>query len=389
VKQWVNISDAVEITNNRVKPFKGERRYLATGDLIGDAVNESIVSVDYESKPSRADLLVGVGDIIVARMQATNKVLLIDKATEDLIVSTGFLTLQPKKDFDGSYLAHYFQSDLFQKQKDKYCSGATQKAINNGAFAKLQVPSYSLDEQKRIANILDQADALRQKRKQSLQLLDDFLRATFLDMFGDPQENPKGFAVRELNEFYCDDKNGTKCGPFGSALKKEEYTSEGIPVWNMDNISLDGQMMPKINLFISEEKYLELKAYSTFNGDVLISRAGTVGKMCVLKSSFAKSIISTNLIRVRFGEELLPEYFVALMIYCKGKVGRLKTGPDGSFTHMNTGILDSLKFPYPSIELQKEFLRLKNNVDKVKDRMIYSLDEVNNQFNALTQRYFG
>jgi len=70
-------------------------------------------------------------------------------------------------------------------------------------------------------------------------------------------------------------------------------------------------------------------------------------------------------------------------------VGRLKTGPDGSFTHMNTGILDSLKFPYPSIELQKEFLRLKNNVDKVKDRMIYSLDEVNNQFNALTQRYFG
>ena len=208
MKRWINISDAVEITNNRVKPFKGERRYLATGDLIGDAVNESIVSVDYENKPSRADLLVEEGNIIVARMQATNKVLLIDEATEDLIVSTGFLTLQPKKDFDSSYLAHYFRSDVFQKKKDKYCSGATQKAINNGAFAKLQVPSYSLDEQKRIANILDQADALRQKRKQSLQLLDDFLNASFLHLFGDPLRNDKKWPVKKLGEV-----SSVKIGP--------------------------------------------------------------------------------------------------------------------------------------------------------------------------------
>ena len=68
------VIEAVEIKNNRVKPFVGERRYLATGDLARDEIND-LVSVDYKTKPSRADLLVREGDIIIARMQATNKVL--------------------------------------------------------------------------------------------------------------------------------------------------------------------------------------------------------------------------------------------------------------------------------------------------------------------------
>ncbi len=303
-------------------------------------------------------------------------------------VSTDCLVAQPidKKKVHAKFYYYFLRGNM--RILERGFKGAGLKHISKGYISDIELPKVDFDRQKAVVDILDQADTLRQKRKQSLQLLDDFLRATFLDMFGDPQENPKGFTIKELNEFYCDDKNGTKCGPFGSALKKSEYTSKGIPVWNMDNISLDGKMMPKINLFISEEKYSELEGYSTVDGDVLISRAGTVGKMCVLRSDYDKSIISTNLIRVRFGKELLPEYFVALMVYCKGKVGRLKTGPDGSFTHMNTGILDSLKFPCPPIELQKEFLRLKKDVDKVTDRMVCSLDELDNQFNALTQRYF-
>ena len=80
-------------------------------------------------------------------------------------------------------------------------------------------------------------------------------------------------------------------------------------------------------------QYRQLEAYSVLDGDVIISRAGTVGKMCVAKSGCKESIISTNLIRVRFGPDLLPIYFVSLMNYCKGRVGRLKTGADGAFTH--------------------------------------------------------
>ena len=308
-------------------------------------------------------------------------------ARNKFVVSTDCLVAQTNtKDVNPKFVYYYLSGNIHILEQG--FKGAGLKHISKAYISEITFPKFYREKQDEIVQILDTAENLRQKRKEQLALLDDYLKSVFYEMFGDPQSNSKGFVVRELKEFYCDEKNGTKCGPFGSALKKHEYTNEGIPVWNMDNISLDGLMLPEVNLFITEEKYCQLKTYSTFNGDVIISRAGTVGKMCVLQSSFEKSIISTNLIRVRFNKQLLPDYFVSLMTYCKGRAGRLKTGSDGSFTHMNTGILDSLKFPYPPLGLQKKFVEAKNNIDLIKQKMRASLDEMDNHFNALMQRYF-
>lgn len=207
-------------------------------------------------------------------------------------------------------------------------------------------------------------------------------------MFGDPAINPKRFEVRCLKDLYFNEKEGTKCGPFGSALKKEEYRASGIPVWNMDNISPSGCFVSGARLWISESKYRQLEAYAALDGDILISRAGTVGKMCVLKSKFTKSIISTNLIRLRFGEQLSPLYFVSLMTYCKGRLGRLKTGPDGAFTHMNTGILDKLMIPLPSLELQKKFEGIVDSVKQCNGKKVKQLQEIETLSSALAERAF-
>jgi len=141
-------------------------------------------------------------------------------------------------------------------------------------------------------------------------------------------------------------------------------------------------------MWITPAKYRQLEAYAVFDGDVIISRAGTVGKMCVANSGEAASIISTNLIRVRFGPDLLPIYFVSLMNYCKGGVGRLKTGPDGAFTHMNTGVLDQLKFPYPTLDLQCEFARRLTAVETLKTAHRASLAELDALFATLQHRAF-
>ncbi|MBC2712099.1 MAG: restriction endonuclease subunit S [Desulfosarcina sp.] len=156
----------------------------------------------------------------------------------------------------------------------------------------------------------------------------------------------------------------------------------------MDNISVDGRLQPDVNLWVTDYKFEELKGYSAINGDVIISRAGTVGKMCVLYTDYPKSIISTNLIRVRFGKDLLPLYFVSLMTYCKGRVGKLRTGPDGAFTHMNTGILDKLRFPYPPIELQNQFATIVEKSESLKTLYQQSLSELENLYGALSQKAF-
>lgn len=381
MKQWVNISDAVEITNDRVKPFKGERRYLATGDLVGDAVNESIVSVDYENKPSRADLLVGEGDIIVARMQATNKVLLIDKSTEDLIVSTGFLTLQPKKDFDGGYLAHYFRSDVFQKQKDKYCSGATQKAINNGAFGKLQVPVYPYGEQKRIANILDQADALRQKRKQSIQLLDDFLHATFLDMFGQLDENDDFILLDKLT-------GKISVGHVGPTSFAYVEKGQGIPFLRTQNVKRNLIDLSDL-AYVTNDFHNKLQKSQIHGGDVLISRVGVNRGMAAVVPYDLGEANCANVLIVGKSNKFNSIFLASYLNHTYGKSAKFGYSVGSAQGVVNTAIVRKWPIIDVSLALQNKFALIVEQVEQIKQKMQASLAEMDNQFNALTQRYFG
>ncbi len=288
---------------------------------------------------------------------------------------------------DQQYLYHFLPDALLRIHAET--PAVTVKHLSVKKIREIEIPLPPLTEQKRIAAILDKADALRRKRQQAIDLADQFLRSVFLDMFGDPVTNPKGFPVRTLKEFYCDQKQGTKCGPFGSALKKDEYQSDGVPVWNMDNISLSGEFKDSPSLWVTPEKYEELESYSVLSGDVIISRAGTVGKMGVVRTRYSRSLISTNLIRVRFGPRLMPEYFVALMTYCKGRVGRLKVGTDGSFTHMNTGILDSIEFPYPPLEVQEGYLKVRDQVLAGLASQVIAKNELDGLFASMSQQAFS
>ena len=243
-------------------------------------------------------------------------------------------------------------------------------------------------DQVRIAHLLGKVERLITQRKENLRQLDQLLKSVFLDMFGDPIGNPRGFPVKMLSGFYINPKDGTKCGPFGSALKKNELVESGVPVWNMDNIDLFGRMALPFRMWITKAKHQELLAYSVLDGDIIISRAGTVGKMCVATMNGEPAIISTNLIRLRLGPDLLPLYFVSLMTVCKGRVGRLKTGPDGAFTHMNTGVLDNLEFPYPPPDLQRDFVAIAAKVDRLKSHYQSNLSDLENLYDALSQKAF-
>ncbi|MCP5128456.1 MAG: restriction endonuclease subunit S [Pseudomonadales bacterium] len=287
---------------------------------------------------------------------------------------------------DRHYLSRFLPKAL--KDIEDTTPFVTVKHLSVKKIREIPIPLPPLAEQKRIAGILDAADALRAKRRESLAQLDTLLLSTFLDTFGDPVTNPMEFPVRTLSEFYINKRDGTKCGPFGSALKKSELVDSGVPVWNMDNITPSGRMALPFRMWITEAKYRQLEAYSVIDGDVIISRAGTVGKMCVADSGCKSSIISTNLIRVRFGPDLLPIYFVSLMNYCKGRVGRLKTGPDGAFTHMSTGVLDKLNFPYPPLDLQHGFAAFVESAEQQKARLRAHLIELDTLFASLQSRAF-
>jgi len=254
---------------------------------------------------------------------------------------------------------------------------------------EIDIPLPSITIQDKIVSELDVLNDIITKKKDQLAELDTLAQATFYDMFGDPVENEKGWEVKGLEEFYKDGKKAVKCGPFGSALKKDEYTSSGIPVWNMDNINGIGKFVSNVNLWISPTKYKELESYNVLNGDIIISRAGTVGKMCVVSSSYPTSIISTNLIRLRLNSGLLPLYFVKAMTMWGHKICRLKVGEDGAFTHMNTGILNSIKMAIPPLSLQNQFAKRIEAIETKKELINKSIKEVQQLFDYTMDKYFN
>jgi type I restriction enzyme S subunit len=332
------------------------------------------------------------GDILIARMpEPIGRACILPELKTKAVTVVDVCVIRPNSnDVYVPYLKFLINDNSFRNEILKHVTGTTRKRISRSNLNKIKFQLPPLNNQSRIAKVLSDCEALIQKRKDSISLLDELLKSTFLEMFGDPSINPKDFPIKKLSEFYVNPKEGTKCGPFGSALKKGEYKLAGIPVWNMDNISNDGRFVKGNRLWIEEKKFEQLSGFATESGDIIISRAGTVGKMCVLKTKQPKSIISTNLIRLRLNSEtLLPIYFVSLMTFFKGRVGRLKTGADGGFTHMNTTVLDKLLFPYPSPKLQLEYSNIVDKTEEIRQQFQVSLKELENLYRCISQKAFS
>ena len=263
------------------------------------------------------------------------------------------------------------------------------KTLNKAKLKLLQLPLPPLAEQRRTAGILDAADALRAKRREALAQLDTLLQSTFLDMFGDPVTNPLGWRVGRLEGHFSETRAGTCCGPFGSALKKHEYVEDGIPVWGIDNVK-PNQFIQERSLFITPAKFAQLRRYSVESGDILISRAGTVGRMCVAVPTVEQSIIGTNLIRLTLNPgAMLPVYFASLYTFCGERLPGLRaSGDDRSYSFLNTTRLKSLVVPLPPLDLQLRFAAVVESIEQQKTRQRAHLAALDTLFASLQSRAF-
>jgi type I restriction enzyme S subunit len=305
--------------------------------------------------------------------------------------STEFHVIRCKQDsLDPAYLTHFLRQDRIRFLGERRMTGSGgQRRVPRTFLEELQIPLPELPEQRRIAGILDRAGHIRRKRERALSLTDEFLRSAFVEMFGDPVVNPKGFLLDQIRNHLSKSRAGAQSGPFGSSLKKHEYVNFGVPVWGVDNVQ-QNQFVADAKLFITKDKFEQLQRYSVLSGDILISRAGTVGRMCIAEPAVEHSIISTNLVRVVLDTgSLLPEYFVALFTYLPHRLGALKANnKESAFTFLNPGTLKELQIPIPPIRLQAEYRLIAQKVRNQAGTAGHQLRELNSLFAALSQRAF-
>ena len=372
----VPICDVVDITNNRVFEFEGSRMYLATGDLAVDAISNT-VQVSWLNKPSRADLLVQSGDLIVARMKATNKVLLISVENEAIIVSTGFLTLRPRKGFDAKFLCYILKSEDFQRQKDALCTGSTQKAINNNFFEKILVPNLDLNSQKKIAWILEKAEATVAKREESLRFSDEFLKSTFLEMFGDPIKNTKKWKALRFDALGKLDRGQSKHRPRNAP----ELLGGPYPLIQTGEVANSNTYIKTYSQTYSE---LGLKQSKLWPKNTLcITIAANIAKTGILtfEACFPDSVVGFIP-----SDKTCVEYMHFWLTFMQ-KILEEKA-PESAQKNINLGILRELPVPVPAIRLQLSFADIVHKVEALKEKQRQSQAELNSLFNSLMQKAF-
>lgn len=266
--------------------------------------------------------------------------------------------------------------------------GATIKGIKIDTLAQLQLPEIPLDEQAKIAGIIDKIDDMIALRKEQLAKLDELVKARFVEMFGDPVTNPKGWDMPLIENVVADEKNALKAGPFGSALKKEYYVSSGYKIYGQEQVISGNHTFG--NYYIDEERYKALENCAVQAGDVLISLVGTYGKLLVMPDEFEPGIINPRLMKITFDKKKVnPFYFQYFFQSDSLKKALAENTHGGTMDILNLGIVRKLAMPLPPLELQNKFVTFTEQTNKSKLTIQASLDKLEVMKKALIQEYFG
>lgn len=285
-----------------------------------------------------------------------------------------------------NYLKHLLISDFFNAQFMATVSGVGGSLLRARPtfVSKIKIPLPPLTEQKRIAQILDKADELRQKRQQSIDKLDELLQACFLKIF----ENEK-CSMSQIKDLLENEKS-IRTGPFGSQLLHSEFVDEGIAVLGIDNAVKNTFKWAKPR-FITPEKYEQLKRYTVKPKDVIITIMGTCGKCAVVPDKIPLSINTKHLCCITLDfDKCNPEFLHSYFLLHPTSINFLKSRAKGAImAGLNMSIIKDLPVELPSIEIQNEFAELKTKIGLQKSKLINQLQEQDNLFQSLQQRAFN
>lgn len=387
----VSIQDVAEL-NPRKLPTK-----LSADTLVSfvpmSAVSEhdvSIVGAEYRpyGEVQRGYTPFARGDILIAKITPCFENGKMAHALElpcDIgFGSTEFHVLRPSRDVEGRYLFHLLREPYVRRAGQTKMKGAAgQRRVPAEFLATLRIPLPPLAEQKRIARILDEADALRAKRRESIEQLDALVQSVFLDMFGDPVTNPKGWDRGSIGDLL-------EAANYGNSKKASPDQGE-FPILRMNNITYTGEWD------FTSLKYIDLspkeqKKHLVHKGQILFNRTNSkelVGKTAVFREA-APMAFAGYLVRGIVNELADAEYIGAFMntpqakaylqSKCKNIVG---------MANINAKEFQAIPIPIPPVDLQRNYAVVVKAAHQNKRALREYLAELDTLFASLQSRAFN
>jgi type I restriction enzyme S subunit len=284
-----------------------------------------------------------------------------------------------KQKLDSKYAKYYFQSDGFISQLHRISN----QSVNQSSFAvtklkELEIPLPPLEIQQRIAEILDKADALRRKDQQLLAKYDELAQAIFIDMFGDPVKNERGWEVKKLGELGKLDRGVSKHRP-----RNAPQLLGGIyPLVQTGDVANSNGVITNYRSTYSEIGLKQSKLWP--KGTLCITIAANIAKTGVLNfdACFPDSIVGfvpnegeTNTLYIQFWLSFLQKMLE-------------ETAPESAQKNINLDILRNLEVINPPFEEQEKFKVILENAYGIRENLNKNLEISNSLFQSLLQKAF-
>jgi type I restriction enzyme S subunit len=385
---WSNaaIGDVVRVARSGVSPEEIESgtTYVGLEHIDGSGEFVNVGSVE-------------AGELASSKFRFTREHVLFGKLRPYLkktarpnfegVCSTDILPLEPTSRIDRNYLFHVLRRQSFVDEVSSLCAGANLPRISPKVLAEMQIPVPPLADQRRIAAILDKADALRAKRREAIAKLDQLLQSVFLDMFGDVSTNPKGWPVRLLGEVLQSAKVFTD----GDWVESKDQDPNGsVRLIQLADVG-DGSYIDKSRRFLTKDTALRLRCTFLEVGDVLVARMpDPLGRACLFPGDQRESVTVVDVCVIRPGHGGPSPMWLAACINSdsvRSQIAKMATGTTRS--RISRGNLSKIKLICPPLNDQLAFAKAVERIAATRRSCVRSLSSTEHLFESIQQRSFS
>lgn len=272
---------------------------------------------------------------------------------------------------------------LYHAMKNMNFNADTHKRYWISEFSKLTVPDIPINEQKFIAEKLDLIDNQILLLENSNHEIDKMYNASFMEYFGNPDDNKKGYEVGTINDV-C---SSIVRGPFGSSLKKEFFVEKSIDTYKVYEQKNAIQKNEKLgNYYITKEKFDEMKRFEVKSDDIIMSCSGTMGELYQLPKKAEAGIINQALCKFTLNNKLTPNYF---MNYFSLTLYRLDTRGSSIKNIASVKYVKELPIIIPPIEVQKDYEKIVGRLNEIKDINNKKIEKYKMVYDNIINKYFN
>lgn len=331
--------------------------------------------------PSRARQLIRAGDVLVSTVRPNlNGVALVPPQLDGATASTGFCVLRPRaSQLDARYLYQWVKSPRFVSEMVRKATGASYPAVSDRIVCESKLPLPPLAEQKRIAAILDKADALRAKRRAALAQLDTLTQSIFLDMFGDPATNPKGWPTRKVEDV-------------AEIVSGATPKTDNETYWDGDvNWVTPRELSGLESIYIAETERritrqgLESCAASILPpGSVLFSSRAPIGHTAICTAPMVTNQGFKSLVPRRGALE--PHFLLFWLRLRRSFLEGLGTG--ATFKEVSKAVVARVEICVPPLDLQSQFAHRVDALERIRSGQRVGLGKLDALFDSIQHRAF-